>query len=71
MTVEQAKAAALVKFPALGIASTPFNRAYVRQYDVLRKVQPDYFNTSGGHSNLANYVAGGADIDANMRYTRR
>jgi hypothetical protein len=53
-----AQRAAVARYPALGIAQTPFNRAFLTAYRRMQRTEPDYFDDPQWPLRLADEVAG-------------
>ena len=53
-----AQRAAIARYPALGVAETPFNRAFLIAVQRLKRTAPDYFADPQWPLRLADEVAG-------------
>lgn len=53
-----AQRAAVARYPALGVAETPFNRAFLTAYRRIQRTEPDYFSDPQWPLRLADEVAG-------------
>jgi hypothetical protein len=53
-----AQRAAVARYPALGVAETPFNRAFLTAVQRLKRTDPDYFADAQWPLRLADEVAG-------------
>jgi hypothetical protein len=52
-----AQRAAVARYPSLGIAETPFNRAFLAAYRRIQRTEPDYFDDPQWPLRLADEVA--------------